>query len=57
MSDKSKSAKPNPEAVQQKVFRTYAQDGLDVASTQIALERARQQIQANANNNDKGKKQ
>jgi len=56
MSDKPKSTKNNPVSAQQKVIHTYAQDGLDVAATQLAQQRARQEIQANANNNAKEKK-
>lgn len=56
MSDKSKTSTSKPLSVQQKVIHTYANDGLDVAATQLALQRARQEIQATANSNTKGKK-
>lgn len=56
MSDKPKSTTNKPVSAQQKVIHTYAQDGLDVAATQLAQQRARQEIQANANSNAKGKK-
>lgn len=52
----TKNTNNKPAQEQRKVITTYVQDGLDVAATNLALERAKRQIQANANNSKKENK-
>ncbi|EDX2434798.1 hypothetical protein NU090_003491 [Salmonella enterica] len=52
----SKNTNNKPFQEQRKVITTYVQDGLDVAATNLALERARQQIQTNGDNSKKEEK-